>query len=541
MANANGNGHLPSGGEAREIEASRALGEFLDRAATGSSPNLLEFLTEHPHLASELAGPLHTFEELASIIEGRSPAGSFGDFRILREVGQGGMGIVYEAWQVSLNRRVALKVLPREKLGDPQALARFHREAKLVASLEHANIVRIHVTGIEDGVPYFAMEYVEGETLRQMQKRLQSTGRGISTQAMTDRGIRAIAAREVVSASPGCERLESDSWEADWLECSGSLEAAPGAGSSTTLLDLSPRLMAQLAEAFAEAADGLQHAHTRGIVHRDIKPSNLLLDSSGHLRILDFGLAFMEGDPRLTHSEERIGTPLYMSPEQARGDSHALDRGTDIYSLGATLYEILAGRPPFQGGSCQETLQQIIHREPQAVRRVNPRIAGDLETIVMKCLQTDPRERYATAEALAQDLRRFVRGEPIEARPQSACAVLARRAWRSRRRIAEAASGLLLLAALGLLLVHQIRESRHRKETRYVAEVRVASATFNQKPVLLAASSIRELDGEKVLLPLKPGETVLSTRREGGYHGIFEVGRDVVEAGAAFVGAAPDP
>jgi serine/threonine protein kinase len=181
-----------------------------------------------------------------------------------------------------------------------------------------------------------------------------------------------------------------------------------------------------LAKAFADVADGLQHAHSRGVIHRDIKPSNLILDAGsrqggsfeGKLRVLDFGLARLEGQETLTLSGDVMGTVLYMSPEQAMAKRIPLDHRTDVYSLGATMYEVLAGEPPFRGKDQNDTLSQIIGRDPRSPRQLNPAVPKDLETMVLKCLRKDPADRYGTAEALAQDLRRFVRGDPIEAKAE---------------------------------------------------------------------------------------------------------------------------
>jgi len=193
---------------------------------------------------------------------------------------------------------------------------------------------------------------------------------------------------------------------------------------------------------FGKLADGLQHAHSKGVVHRDIKPSNLILDGEG--RILDFGLARLEGQEALTLSGDFVGTPAYMSPEQAKKQKIPLDHRTDIYSLGVTLYELLTHQQPFRGKDHAETLSQIIERDPRPPRQLNGRVPQDLETIVLKCLRKDTGDRYGTAEALGQDLRRFVRGDPIEARPQSTEGRLGRRFWRYR-----AAILLLLLAFVG--------------------------------------------------------------------------------------------
>ena len=199
------------------------------------------------------------------------------------------------------------------------------------------------------------------------------------------------------------------------------------------------------------------------MIHRDIKPSNLILDSEGRLRILDFGLARLEGQESLTLSGDLVGTPLYMSPEQARRRKIPVDHRTDIYSLGTTMYEALTGRPPFRGTSHADTLSRIIERDPVAPRKVNARVSGDLETIVLKCLRKDAADRYGTAEALGQDLRRFVRGDPIEARPQPGWELLARRVRRHRATIAGA-TAMVIVFVLAATLLWMAHEDAYKSE-----------------------------------------------------------------------------
>jgi tetratricopeptide (TPR) repeat protein len=230
-----------------------------------------------------------------------------------------------------------------------------------------------------------------------------------------------------------------------------------------------------VARCFADVADGLQHAHSKGIIHRDIKPSNLILDGEGRLRILDFGLARLEGQESLTISGDIVGTPLYMSPEQARRKKIAVDHRTDVYSLGATLYEMLALRPPFSGKDHQDTLSQIIERDPVEPRKVNPRVPRDLETIVLKCLRKDAGDRYGTAEALGQDLRRFVRGEVIEARPEGRGERLARRVRRHRVQLLVLLTILLLVGACGFLAIGFNNQRRREAVREYERAVVLAS------------------------------------------------------------------
>jgi hypothetical protein len=337
------------------------------------------------------------------------------------------MGVVYEAWQESMERQVALKVLPGGLLADLKAVARFEREAKLAGSLQHPNIVSVHGMGVDDNTPHYAMDYVAGETLARLLGQWQKINDGAPT-------------------AFGEKNEQVFFWS--------------------------------MAGAFAAVADGLQHAHSKGVIHRDIKPSNLILDQEHHLRILDFGLARLEGQESLTLSGELVGTPRYMSPEQARRQRISVDHRTDIYSLGATLYEVLTGQPPFLGKDHTETLSQIVTRDPVEPRRVNPRVPRDLETIVLKCLRKEPSDRYGSAEAVAQDLRRFVRGDPVEARPQTTWEKARRRAWNRRHLILFASVISVLLVALIVLLARNARDQHRLERFGYVHGVTEAVQTM---------------------------------------------------------------
>jgi serine/threonine-protein kinase len=266
-------------------------------------------------------------------------------------LGRGGVGVVYKARHVVLNRPVALKMLLAGAYAGPQELTRFRREAEAVAALRHANIVQVYDVGELDGRPYFTMEFVEGGDLA--------------------------------------------------LHLAAFPQPAPRA-----------------AEMVATLANAVQTAHDGGIVHRDLKPANILLTSDGTLKITDFGLARrLECDPSLTISGARVGTPSYMAPEQAAGNVEAFCPSVDIYSLGALLYEMLTGRPPFRAESTSETQRQVIQEEPAPPSRLNAKVPRDLETICLKCLQKVPQRRYAAAAELSADLQRFLRGQPITARP----------------------------------------------------------------------------------------------------------------------------
>jgi tetratricopeptide (TPR) repeat protein len=417
------------------------LARYIDRLLAGEQLDPEEVRREHPELAAALLEELRTFAALKPKAADAAPA-AFGDYDVVREIGRGGMGVVYEARDRAMERAVALKVLPQDLLSDTRAVARFVQEARIAGRLQHPNVVSVYGMGIDRGAPYFVMELVHGKTLSSL------LGEHAPRTPRTDDND---WTRAVTSLSP-------------LLALAGETPAAPGR------VDVDLTYCLRIARTFAELAEGLQHAHEQGILHRDLKPSNLIVDDGGRPRILDFGLARLEGQASLTRSRDIVGTPLYMSPEQVDTASGRPDQRADIYSLGASLYEMLVFEPPFQGRSHQETLSRILHDEPRPPRQLCPRIPRDLETIVLKCLEKDPESRYRTAEALAQDLRRLVRGDPIEARPRSSWERFGRRCWRRKGRLAAAAGAVLLAATTGLLLRSyreadvRLRESAYRRK-----------------------------------------------------------------------------
>src|SRR5262249_20786180 len=299
--------------------------------------------------------------------------GRLGDFRILREVGRGGMGVVYEAEQISLGRRVALKVLPFAATMDPRHLQRFQNEARAAASLQHPHIVPVHAVGCERGVHYYAMQFIDGHSLGQVIEELRTT------KESNHRGTENTEKRQQTVVSSLCS-----------LCLCGSND-----------------FFKRVAEWGIQAAEALEHAHSVGIVHRDIKPANLMIDSHGALWVTDFGLARTAADAGLTMTGDVLGTLRYMSPEQALAKHGLVDHRTDVYSLGVTLYELLTLDRAFGGRDREELLRQIALEDPVPPRRRNKAAPVELETIVLKALEKNPADRYATAEELADDLERF--------------------------------------------------------------------------------------------------------------------------------------
>ncbi|MFI5458601.1 MAG: protein kinase [Isosphaerales bacterium] len=410
-----------------------------DRLQAGEAIDVEELARHHPEHGERLRRLLPSLAMMAEVGRSAAPpreggaartdalepphSGPFelGDYRVLHIVGRGGMGIVYEAIQVSLNRRVALKVLPFAAALDPHQLRRFQTEAQAAAQLHHTNIVPVFAVGCERGVHFYAMQFIEGRTLAVLiQER-----------------------RNVSEPARGSNRPSSDR-----------------------------EYVRSVARLGIQAAEALDHAHHQGIIHRDIKPANLLVDVHGNLWITDFGLARFLNESGMTLTGDLIGTLRYMSPEQALAKRLILDHRTDIYSLGATLYELLTLHPVVDGRDRQEVLRRIADEESIPPRRIDPTIPRDLETILLKALAKEPEARYATARDLADDLRRFLEHRPIKAQRPN---LLERATKWARRHPALVASvvSVLALAVIGLslsLVAVNRERSRTAGKAREVAE-----------------------------------------------------------------------
>ncbi|MHC4698072.1 MAG: protein kinase domain-containing protein [Planctomycetota bacterium] len=388
-----------------------------------------------------------------------------GDFEIGREIGRGGMGIVYEARQVSLNRKVALKVLAGSLGLTSKAVVRFRREAEAAAKLHHTNIVPIYATGEHEGTHYYAMELVEGPSLNVVvrQMRILQRGESRAEPVPTKSGARA-------DARPPVEAQESVGGETEstvtvplpaWVAETIAGEVTPPTGTSESTTSGSSTTLAtdggyfdNIARMIAEVADALDYAHNQGVIHRDIKPSNLLLSPAGRVSINDFGLARMLEQPGMTMTGEFVGSPLYMSPEQITAGRAPLDHRTDIYSLGAALYELLTLRPPFPGERRDQIIAQIIGKDPKSARRHNKKVPVDLETICLKAMEKDPDRRYQTAGQMAEDLRRFVNRFAISAKRAGLVGRTVK--WISRRPAVAALIGVVIAVSTiaGMLAYH---------------------------------------------------------------------------------------
>jgi len=350
-----------------------------------------------------------------------------GDFEIVRELGRGGMGIVYEARQRSLNRKVALKVLSSGLGMTTKAVIRFRREAETAAKLHHTNIVPIHATGEDDGIHYYAMELVDGPSLNLVIRNMRDQRRSAEPEAQAP-NTPSCDSNSTVAVSPKPVAPDASledtagalpNWVAQTMTLeAGSESSASGTpvGESSSTITAGHSFFDNIARMIADVADALGYAHRQNVVHRDMKPSNLLLSPDGRVSINDFGLARMLEQPGMTTTGEFMGSPLYMSPEQITAGRAPLDHRTDIYSLGATLYELLTLQAPFLGERRDQIIGQIMHKEPRPPRSLNKKIPVDLETICLKAMEKDPDRRYQTAGDMAEDLRRFVNRFAISAK-----------------------------------------------------------------------------------------------------------------------------
>jgi serine/threonine protein kinase/WD40 repeat protein/tetratricopeptide (TPR) repeat protein len=450
---------IASAGERNPIEL--LADEFIARYRQGERPALSEYTANHPDLADEireLFPALVLMERLkpaASEVSGAGPIGTsgipdqIGDYRIIREIGRGGMGVVYEALQLSLGRHVALKVLPVTSRTSAVMLERFRREAKAAARLHHTNIVPVFGVGEEGGISYFAMQFIQGEPLDRVLEDVRRL-REDATRASTATRVSADPPAKSTAQSLWTGRFAALPQPADSLPSKPAPLPTSRSDSSATLSGTGSdwKYCRAAARIGIQASEALAYAHRQGVLHRDIKPSNLLLDAQGTLWITDFGLAKSEGSAELTNSGDIVGTLRYLAPE--RFDGRSLPQ-SDIYGLGLTLYEMLALQPAFDDADRPRLIQKILHTPPPRIRKLNPEIPRDLETIIMKAIAHEPSGRYATAEALTEDLRRFLSDRPVRARRASPPERLMR--WCRRNRTVAALTGLILLllifAAIG--------------------------------------------------------------------------------------------
>lgn len=529
--------------------------EFVARYRTGERPSISEYAARCPdkeHEIRELFPALVLIEQAAEpstsepVLSAAAPrqleATQLGDFRIIREVGRGGMGVVYEAEQLSLGRRVALKVLPRHLLANEKHAQRFDREARAAARLHHTNIVPVFGVGDQEGVHYYVMQFIHGQGLDEVLvalKRLRDESASVKSgqpatarqpvaaqPMMAGHGNVAVQVAEslltgqfektvlVEGSEVGTRRSEvgGGSGGRGWTERS---EGSPGELRS----DASPRpvavdtTLAQRADtavssgAFAlpgqsearskshpqlvywqsvarigvQAADALQYAHDQGIIHRDIKPGNLLLDARGGVWVTDFGLAKAADQQDLTHTGDLLGTLGYMAPEQFDGKA---DARSDVYALGLTLYELLTLQPGFDETDRRKLIKQVTTGAPVRLRLVDPKVPRDLETIVHKAIERDPAQRYQTAGDLAADLQRYLGDEPIRARRISPVTRFTR--WCRRNPAGAAVVVLLVIGFIGSLAAAALLANEQNRTKDALADSNEKSQQLREQNEVLA-------------------------------------------------------
>jgi WD40 repeat protein/serine/threonine protein kinase len=446
------------------------VAEVNDKLQAGEPVDLEAYAARAPGGAEELRGLLPALAMLIAVgstpetddpsegVKGeQAPPRELGDFRIVREVGRGGMGVVYEAEQRSLRRRVALKMLPLAAALDPRQLRRFHTEAQAAACLHHTSIVPVYYVGCERGIHFYTMQFIDGQSLAAVVKELRR-------QAGMEE---AVAEREAPAAG---SLAEADRTTAYTPAVTGGTPAAetvvqPAAALSTERSAHGTGYFRTVARLGVQAAEALEYAHQQGVIHRDVKPANLLVDVCGDLWVTDFGLARLQAEAGLTMTGDLVGTLRYMSPEQALAQRVVVDHRTDVYSLGATLYELLTLQPAFTGGDRQELLRQIAFEEPRPPRRLNKGVPAELETIVLKALEKNPADRYGTAQELADDLRRFLEDRPIRARRPTLGRRL--RKWGRRHQgVVGTAVAALVLIAVGSVLAAVFFQRQEAEQRR---------------------------------------------------------------------------
>jgi len=445
-------GNLPADvvRSSRDELLAQVLDRYLVSLESGTPLDLERLVAEYPHLSKDIrtfAESLEVLHSATSNFRSDQPTTSdeqvaakrLGDFEIGPEIGRGGMGVVYEARQISLDRKVALKVLPFAAVWDQKQIARFRNEAQAAAQLQHPNIVPVFAVGEQRGVHFYAMQFIAGQSLDEAVRELRRE----SNQSGATSNPPQASGETVLAATTDCAPQPTSTFSQQY-----------SAGRNTYC-----RAVAKLG---VQAAQALHHAHEYGIVHRDIKPSNLMVDHQGKLWITDFGLARVQNSPGVTVTGDVVGTLRYMSPEQAAGEHALVDIRTDIYGLGATLYELSTLQPAFPGEDRHQVMRAVETQEPVAPRSINSDIPVDLETIILQAMAKSRDGRYDTAEALAEDLTRFLEGKPTLARRPT----LIDRAtkWFHRHRLAAAASVLVLVLLATLSTVGAILLAREKAE-----------------------------------------------------------------------------
>ncbi|HEY3323647.1 MAG TPA: serine/threonine-protein kinase [Planctomycetota bacterium] len=480
--------------------------EFAAHYRRGENPSINDYARRYPDLAAQLLEVLPSVAMMEELkrrkheSSGSPPPGDtdikqLGDYHVVREIGRGGMGIVYEAEQKTLGRHVALKVLPKHSLLDSKRLQRFQREAQAAGQLHHTNIVPVYGIGEAEGLHYIAMQYIRGQGLNDVLAGFRKKD-AKATDASSTKALGLSLSAPGPASGPG------------HLEPSGRTQEPRAKSPNPTTLPFPPsgkstdsaywRWVAQIGVQVAEAID---YAHNQGILHRDIKPANIILDTQGIAWVTDFGLAKLSEQTDLTAPGDIVGTLQYMSPEALLSQA---DSRSDVCSLGLTLYEMLTLCPPFEAPSPAALMRMISEHDPARPRQINASIPRDLETIILKAIARQPEQRYQHARDLADDLRRFLDDAPIQARQAGS----AERAWRWCRRN-RAVAGLLVAVAASLLLALVVgwigylrttealaRESQRRQDADAATQRAEAATRRAEANTALSLKALQEMLSE---------------------------------------------
>lgn len=430
---------------ALSLEVAQAAEEFTAAIEAGEQPNIDDFVRRFPAAGDVLRTVLPAIISLtgnpSSARYRKNSTGSetvfsdadpfrlphlkqLGDFQLEEPIGQGGMGVVYRATQLSIGRVVAVKVLPFAATLDSTQLQRFRNEVRAAGTLNHPNIVPIYAMGEQRGVYFYAMQLIQGCSLAELIAALNSCGS---------------------QPNPGDEKVLEDT-----IAVANALEVTRPMDGKAAVTGEQSSWARQVATLGRQAAFGLSHAHACGVTHRDIKPANLMIDTGGKLWITDFGLAHVESGQTLTMPGDFIGTLRYMSPEQAAGLTAQLDHRADIYSLGVSLYELLTGQTAIAGETREQIINAVMHAEPTPPRKIDSAISIELETIIMKACEKHPHDRYATAAAFAEDLDRFLDDKPISARRRTS--IENARRWTNRNTFAVLTTSAVTMLIAGIIL-----------------------------------------------------------------------------------------
>ena len=470
---------------------------FTNEIRGGKSPRIGDYANQYPNHESSIVRlfpVLQMMEKRGTPVEDLSESGLLeaeqraqaeldpsvrilGDYRIVREIGRGGMGIVFEAEQESLGRRVALKLLPDSARFDERRKLRFQQEAQASASLQHPNIVNVYGVGSQDDTSYFVMQYIEGQPLSSVLKevsRIRSGGVD-STQAVINAEVATIA-----TSLHGAIDTETDS-KKEAARANGITAGSESGSQSGSLaaVSTSNSWWQNIAEIGAQTASALEHAHGNRILHRDIKPANLMIDPANNVWVTDFGLAKQFDSNDLTRTGEVVGTLRYMSPEQLNGNA---DERSDIFGLGLTLYEMAALQPAYAASDRNDLMKQALDANPPRLRSIDRKIPKDLETIIHKCIAAEPKRRYQTATDVKQDLHRLLSGEPVQARRISTLERMVK--WCRRRPVVAALCSALMLSLVagfaGVATQWRRTEAALKKANENLTEAKIQNARADQ-------------------------------------------------------------